>query len=297
MLHRNELYLIHMENDPSKPKKKDVYLLGGGDLEMYQIKKHLSRRGEEFIDRDLKWGAKLDDYADVLDEILADEKVPVAVELAGAETNENVVDIDHHNDKSGRPASISQVMERIDKPMSLIDQLVAANDSSYIPGMQRLLSEHRKSLIARYGEERTEKLEQKLIDLIRAKDRQMQGVTMEDEAEVAEGILNASKTASGTLVVKIHGEKVSPVTDRLFTTWPDGKENLVIIAKAEQPEKQVYFFGRGDICQKLKEHFTSIRSWGGGGGYGKEDGAGFSGCITNDPQEVIDFVTNNFLGK
>ena len=37
-------------------EKKDVYLIGGSDLEMYQIKKRLVRSGREYIDKGLKWG-------------------------------------------------------------------------------------------------------------------------------------------------------------------------------------------------------------------------------------------------
>lgn len=287
-----------MEQPPEKKPKRetdDVFLLGGKDLEMYQSKKRLSRAGEEFIDKDLRWGAKVEDYDEEIREILSEGKTPVAIELAGAGDREGVVDIDHHGDKSGRPASISQVMNRIQKPMSLIDELVAANDAGYIPGMERLLEERREELEAKYGKERYERIAPKLMELIRAKDRQMQGVTQEDELAAEEGIKQAEKTASGTVVVRIPGDKWSAVSDRLFPTWPDGKENLIVVCDSVKETQQVYFFGRGDVCKKMKEHFASQTSWGGGVGFGNESMSAFGGCLSNNPQEVIDFVTNNLL--
>lgn len=281
-----------MERNPHEKQKKDVYLVGGKDLEMYQIKKRLSRKGEEFIDKDLIWGAKIEDYADVIDEILEENKTPVAIELAGASKKEGVVDIDHHGDKSERPASISQVMERIGKSMSFVDQLIAANDAAYIPGMEKLFEEYREKLEERYGEEKFEKFRKKLIDLIRAKDRQQQGVTQEDENDAEEALKHIETTASGTLVVRIPGDKWSPVRDRLFQS---SNSDVIIICDTAKETQQVYYFGRGDVCKALKEHFSSGISWGGGEGFGKKEGQGFGGAITKNTQEIIDFVTDNLL--
>jgi|CXWL01.1.fsa_nt_gi hypothetical protein len=284
-----------MEGNPSDKPKKDIFLIGGKDLEMYQIKKRLSRKGEEFIDKELVWGAKIEDYADVINEILEQGKTPVAVELAGADKKEGVVDIDHHGDKSGNPASISQVMERIDKPMSFVDHLIAANDSAYIPGMQKLLEENRGRFEQRYGKDKFEKFKTKMIDLIRAKDRQMQGVTQEDEAVAEEALKNTETTASGTIVVRISGDKWSAVQDRLFPSFSEGKPNLIIVCDTAKEKQQVYYFGRGDVCKALKGRFESGVSWGGGVGFGQKDGLGFGGAITENPQEVIDFVTGALL--
>lgn len=287
---------MSMEGIPSEKPKKDVYLVGGKDLEMYQIKKRLSRKGEDFIDRDLIWGAKIGDYADVIEEILDEGNTPVAIELAGANEKEGVVDIDHHGDKSSRPASISQVMERINKPMSFVDQLIAANDAAYIPGMEKLFEEQQVKFEERYGKEKFERFKRKLIDLIRAKDRQQQGVTEDDEKAAEEAIKHTEITASGTLVVRIPGDKWSPVQDRLFPDFPEGKPNLVIVCNTAKQAQQVYYFGRGDVCKALKDNFASGVSWGGGVGFGNKQGLGFGGAITETPQEVIDFVTNKLLG-
>jgi hypothetical protein len=276
--------MMNEEKKPAAGEKKDVFLLGGKDLEMYQIEKRLRRAGKEFVNRNLEWGAKIDDYNDIVQQILESEETPVAVELGGADKIEGVVDIDHHNEKAGRPASITQVMSRIGKPMSLVDEMIAANDSAYIPGMEAKMQEYRSQLVEKYGEEKFIKLKTKLIELVRAKDRQMQGVTPDMEREAAEAIEKAERGPNGLLIVKVSYGKMSPVTDRLFPTWPEGRENLIVVCKTGE----VYYFGPGDICKDLKEKFSG---WGGGRGYGKADANGFGGCKTDNQQPVIDFIT------
>ena len=270
-----------MEHKPKSGEKKDVFLLGGKDLEMYQIEKRLRRGGKEFVTRNLQWGAKIDDYNDVVQKILEEGDTPVAVELGGADKIEGVVDIDHHNEKAARPASITQVMGRIGRLMSLVDEMVAANDSAYIPGMQAKMEEYRPQLVERYGEEKFEKLKTKLIELIRAKDRQIQGVTPEMEAESAEAIQKAEHGPNGLLIVRVSHGKMSAVTDRLFPTWPNGRENLIVVCKSNDSVKEISYLGRGDICKEVKEKFSG---WGGGKGYGNQDANAFAGCKTENFQ-------------
>ena len=47
--------------------KKKVFLLGGYDLEMLEIKKILDSKNVEYKDKNLSWGAKLSDYQDILE--------------------------------------------------------------------------------------------------------------------------------------------------------------------------------------------------------------------------------------
>jgi len=283
-----------MEKQPSgqnTQEKKDVYLLGGADLEMYQIEKRLRRAGAEYVNRQLQWGAKIDDYNDAVETILGEGKTPVAVELSGASDAEGVVDIDHHNEKADRPASILQVMNRLGKKTSLVDEMIAANDSAYIPGMIAKIEEYRPQLEARYSYEKIESLKKKLVELIRHKDREMQGVTteLEDEAEVA--VANAEHLPNGVAVVKLNGSKVSAAADRLFQTI--GKQNYIIVCNDSATIRDVYYFGRGDVCKAVREKFASTVSWGGGTGYGDQNSfVAFSGAKSANPQEVIDFVSN-----
>ncbi len=283
-----------MEQNPSEKatsvEKKDVFLLGGADLEMYQIEKRLRRAGKEFVNRNLQWGAKIDDYVDVVEEILAEGNTPVAVELSGADKVEGVVDVDHHNEKSDRPASIVQVMNRLGKSVSLVDEMIAANDSAYIPGMEDKMEEYRAILEEKYGHEKFGRLKKKLVELIRKEDRRMQGVTNEMEQEAEEAIARAEHGPNGLVIVKFSGDKPSPITDRLFSSWPDGKQNLIVVCKSQDDTKDVYYFGSGDICKEVKEKFGDIISWGGGTGYGHKDKMGFGGATTNNAQEIIDFI-------
>lgn len=260
-------------------------------MEMYQIKKRLLRAEVPFIDKNLKWGANVKDYEDEIQEILNEGKTPVAVELAGAENISGVSDIDHHGDKAKNPASLTQVMERMEKPMSFIDELIAANDSEYIPGMERKFEEHRAELEKRYGSEKFEKLKTKLITLIRAKDRQMQGVTQEQEENALEAIKTKEVTPSGVVIVRIPDPVFSPVQDFLYPTWAEGKPNLIVVCNAGKEIQTVIYSGRGDICKAVKEHFSGF---GAGSGYGDPAGWALGGCQTSNPDEVINFITNQY---
>ncbi len=282
-----------MEKKPDSGEKKDVFLLGGKDLEMYQIEKRLRRGGKEFVTRNLEWGAKIDDYNDEVQKILEEGNTPIAVELGGADKVDGVVDIDHHNEKSGRPSSIAQVMDRVGKPMGLVDGMIAANDSAYIPGMQAKMEEYRSQLVERYGEEKFEKLKTKLIELVRAKDRQMQGVTLEMETEAETAVEHAEYRPSGLVIVTLNGSKPSPATDRLFQKM--GKQNYIIVCNNNAAIRDVYYFGRGDVCKALKEKFASTISWGGGVGYGDSNSyVAFGGAKSANPDEIIKFVVNSY---
>lgn len=260
---------------------KDVYLLGGSDLEMHQIKKRLKRSGQEYIDKDLKWGAKVDDYKDEIKKILEEEKIPVAVELSGADQIKGVVDIDHHGDKSSNPASISQIIERAGLKMNFIDELVAANDSAYIPGMEAKIEERRKDFEARVGLEKFEKLKVKLISFIRAKDRRIQGITEEHEKQAEEAIRHLENTCDGLLmVVHLPHSKTATVADRLFKKY----KNLLIISD----DGEINFYGDGKLCQKLQNNFEG--SWSGGLGLGKSGESAYWGMTNSKQIAVLEYI-------
>jgi|SRR3989344_3491769 len=272
-----------LESSKERKPKEDVYLLGGSDLEMYQTKKRLKRSGRGYVDKDLKWGAKIDDYRDEIKKILEQENIPVAVELSGADQVEGVINVDHHGDKSGNPASISQVMKRAGLKMSFIDELVAANDSAYIPGMEATLEEHRKDLEARIGSERFEKLKVKLINLIRAKDRQIQGINQEQEKQAEEAIKQLETACDGLLtIVYLAHSKSATVTDRLFGKY----KNLLIISD----DGEVNFFGDGKLCQNLQKEFEG--SWSGGSGLGEIGENAYWGMSNVENKDVIEQIKN-----
>lgn len=237
-----------------------VFFLGGKDLEMETIKSRLIEYHIPFVDKNLEWGAAASAYLDEINAFIKDGKIPVLVELKeDVQINDHFLIIDHHGDASGNPASIIQVLNVIDVKPTRYDKLVAANDSGYIPGMQKI------------GATQDE------INEIRLADRKAQGVTEEME-QAAEMALQKCSTFGDLVVVQLGHTKCSPVTDRLFPTWPEGKENLLVICEDlsyGSPLYEINYFGRGDICSTIKESYSG---WGGGTGYGKVDGQGFAGC-------------------
>ncbi len=259
------------------PQEKDVYLIGGSDAEMQLIKKRIKKAGQEYIDKDLKWGAKAEDYSREISEILESGDVPVAIELAGAETIDGVVDIDHHNEKSNRPASLLQVMDRLGLKPSLFDELIAANDSAYIPGMEKKLEEHRYQIESKTGKDGFEKIKTKLIQLVRSKDREAQGITKEQEKQAEEAIQKREDLYNNTLtIVRMPHSKSATVTDRAYGTY----ENLFV--PSEDGESN--FFGNGKLCKELHEG-----SWAGGSGLGSSNGKAYWGGYP-DQTEVENFI-------
>src|SRR5262249_1904348 len=149
----------------------------------------------------------------------------------GADKKPGVVDIDHHNEKTGRGASILQALERLGVEPSLTDKLVAANDTGYIPAMVELLdSEYIPKLrelkvkkevdgqkhYEPISEEEVQARKQNLVDLVRAMDRKAQGVTKEMEDEAVEAIKHAVIRPDGITVVEVNGSNFAPVQDRLY---------------------------------------------------------------------------------
>lgn len=119
-------------------KRSLEFYLGGKDLEMIEIKNALAVAGQVVRDTNLSWGAKASAYGqEIKMAITGGHFIPVLVELElDIELPENsFVVVDHHNDSAGRPASILQVLDLLGLEPTRHQLLVAADDSSYIPGM------------------------------------------------------------------------------------------------------------------------------------------------------------------
>lgn len=223
---------------------KRIFLLGGSDLEMTTITNLLVNAGEQFEAHDLRWdNAKLSSYEKTLEEYGNSPDC----QIYGIELNEdiphpdNYVRIDHHNDFANKPSSLEQVATLLGLSMDRHMQLVAANDSRYIPGMIKL------------GASREE------IDDIRRADRAAQGVSEDDDERLAEESLKSCRgDASNLYVVKSLTSKFSTICDRMYPYrrlliynddvaefYGEGVNDLTSLFKSELDAKKMYH-GGGD---------------------------------------------------
>lgn len=181
---------------------EQLFLLGGYDLEMITIRDLLIEEKQTFFDKQLSWDtALLSAYQDELDAYGGkDAYVIYGIELrpsAGNDIIPNYTLIDHHNEYSDKPSALIQIAEILGHYLTRYEQLVAANDSAYIPGMQAI------------GATVSE------IESIRYKDRRAQGVTDEDE-RLAEKAIQSKKEIGELWVVHSEISRFSPITDRLY---------------------------------------------------------------------------------
>lgn len=249
--------------------KKYTFMLGGADAEMSAIRELLEGVGVEYVDHQLSWGAKVDSYKEEIEEALNAGKVPVCIELQGAEAyGDQVIAVDHHSyggiDYTDCPAAILQVCELLGVEPNRHQQLIAANDSGYIPGMLAM------------GATPEEVAE------IRRLDRAAQGITPEQEAE-AERALQALERIGGATVVRMAHSKCAPVTDALFGS-KDADSLLIVCGDGERD-----YFGNGAVCQRLIEAFPT--GWAGGSGLGDAEGTAFFGCYGATEEELLAVIT------
>jgi len=170
-----------------------IFLLGGYDLEMITIKKLLEDNGITYIDKNLSWGAKLSDYKDEF----STNKQIYGIELEEDITPpKNYSSIDHHNQNSHMPSSLEQVAKILNIKLSRDQQLVSANDSGYIKGMQNICAT------------------QDEIENIRRRDREAQGVTQKDENLATKSIVN-----SNTHIIYSLTPHFSAISDKVYTKY------------------------------------------------------------------------------
>ncbi len=248
-----------------------LFLLGGYDLEMQEIKTILEQNGCRplkdfdddsvlidgcrYADKHISWGAELSDYREVLDRFGDQENLTIyGIELAeDMHPPKNYVAIDHHNDLADRPSSLEQVAKLFGLELNRWQQLVAANDKGYIPAMRALCATDQE------------------IETIREADRKAQGVTPEEEKEAEELARRCStcdetespcQKHNGFYRVQTYLEHFSPLVDRLFFAgkWP------ILVYNPEK--KTLSFSGRSDQIRELTAAFTDAvetkQAWYGG---------------------------------
>lgn len=229
--------------------ERTVFLLGGRDLEMLEIRRLLETHGAAFVDKGLAWGARLSDYASEIEAALAAGQTPVAVELIDDmppdwSARDHVVVIDHHGEGAGanRPCSLQQVFEQLGLPRDRWTRrmaLVAANDIGHVAGLEHM------------GATRGE------IIALRAEDRAAQRVTAQDEAE-AEHAIAARRVRGRLTIVQTLSSTSSAIADRMLPlAGGPGYEALLVVMLAK-----VAVYADGDAIARLSAAFPG--SWHGG---------------------------------
>lgn len=178
-----------------------VFLLGGKDLEMHTIRRLLDQNGYRYYDKHLRWeNACLSAYRKEIAEYTEDDTpLWIGIELQeDMALPSNYIGIDHHNHNAHKPSSLEQLAELLEIPLNRQEQLVAANDRAYIPGM--------KALQASDAE----------IAGIRLADRACQGVTEEEEKLAEQAIREHTQVCDNLIVVRALCHRFSPICDRLF---------------------------------------------------------------------------------
>lgn len=221
----------------NKNLKNDyVFLIGGYDLEMQEIKNILAEHNCQYIDKKLNWGAKLSSYQEYFDNKEFNEKTFVGIELIkDCDVPGKYIEIDHHNENKSLPSSIQQVANLLDIELDRRQVLISANDSGYIKG----LIEQNAS--------------DKEIVEIRSEDRKAQGITEEDEVKATESVKNNSKFTDSLLVIESLTNRFSAVCDAVFVSAENYEKYKKIIIYDEN-EVDYYFYNKdGNIISRLEE--------------------------------------------
>jgi hypothetical protein len=267
-----------------EPAQRTLWVLGGSDLEMKAIKALLTLCGQPIRDFNTGWGVHEYSPTDLglarsTDDDAQREKlstyrticfVECRPKTPGEECWENVAteEIDHHGSRASEPASIMQVLRKLESmgvtvsaPTRRYVELVALNDTGHIDAMRWLGASPEE------------------MSAIRALDRKAQGVTSAQEQQAEAAI--REKTVEGRLtIVRLPHSKCSPVTDRLHGTY----DQLLILSK----DGETNFYGDGEVCQELAKKFPG--SWSGGSGLGRKGDSAYWGSSSAQQEDVFEEV-------
>lgn len=205
-----------------------LFLLGGVDLEMQEIRNILESQGILYYDKGLGWSnACLSAYSEELKEYESKGYKIFGVELKrDIDLPANYTVIDHHNEYNSRKSSLEQVADVIGVRLTKKQLLIAANDSAYIPGMLALGATDKE------------------IAEIRLMDRKAQGATAEDEMRAEASMREYLYRYKNITTVKSLTPKFSCICDRLYCN-----DSLLVYTDSEWTYYGVY-------KQRLIEHFA-----------------------------------------
>jgi len=213
-----------------------IFLLGGYDLEMLEIKKLLQEQGEKFIDKELSWGASLSAYKDVFN----DKDTFIGIELeVDIKPPKHYVEIDHHGKNAHKESAIEQVAELLGVELNRWQQLVAANDARYISGLKQLCATDEE------------------IKQIRLEDRKAQGVSENDEKLAIESI----KQVDSSHIIYALTQHFSAIADRVYDKFTHyviyddvnvvfygfSLDKLLHFLNKKQISPKSYYYGGGDF--------------------------------------------------
>ena len=233
-------------------KNNRIWIVPNNDLEAKAIIEMLEREGEEYIVTGQAWGASWENLEEEIKQKIEKAKRS-KIEVYGVELQGNkdgVINIDHHiygeDDRSNEKSSLEQVADILKVELTLDEQFVSANDKGYIPEMEKL---GRKLGISK------EDLKE-IISNIRMRDREMQGVTIEQEIQAQGAVeeLGDISEKRDYISIDLPHSKTSTVTDRLY-----GKYDNLLITSADG---ETNFFGTTEIINMLNEKFPG--GWSGG---------------------------------
>ena len=207
-------------------KDEPVFLLGGKDLEMEEIKKLLIKHNKHYIDKNLNWGAKLSEYINLLEPNTTYYGIELIEDVIPPK---NYIPIDHHNDNQTNKSSLEQIAQILGEELDRYLTLVSLNDKGYIPAMKE------------FGATEVE------IEYIRQKDRKAQGVSQEDEI-LAQIALEEVQKIEDIAYIKALSDKFSPIIDRCYNKY----KNVLIYT-----DKKFVYYGR-DIKKLVKKYKNEI---------------------------------------
>ena len=242
-----------------------LFLLGGHDLEMLTIRDVLKTHDIAYVDHGLSWdNAKLSSYENEIADAQREGVNIYGIELRkDMPMPEKYHSIDHHNEFYQLPSSLEQVMELLLLPMDRHQELVAANDKAYIPGMKQMGATEEE------------------IAVVRRADRRAQGVTEEDERLADVAMVHNARHIGRLTIVRALSDRFSPICDKLFpyqhlliyndNTWMYSGQEARRVAKMFDDENKG----------------TDIYRGGGPGGY---VGLASGSCSAKEVNEMIEQI-------
>jgi hypothetical protein len=256
--------------------QKNFFILGGEDGEMARIREHLTALDIRWIQPVKGWGTKEFGPDTIGAEGMAPGTRVVFVECVPAadfpRTRVHVV-VDHHGDNAGLPASIMQVLDLLKIEPTRWDDLVAANDEAYFPGLQAM------------GATRAE------IDSVRAHCRAAQGISPEQEAEAARALAAPIEMIGNIRIFRMAHSKCAPIGDTLAVeAIAAGKpvpEHLVL-----SDDGEANFSGDAALAKALYDRYREpnpARAFAGGVDLGKAGKTAYWGGYP-DFAELLAFI-------